>query len=221
MSIWVMLVRYREALLAGLAVTIKLFLFVSSMGVGLGILFGALGYRYEHSFGVLVRGISFILSGIPILVLLFWVHYPSQALLGIVVDPFKTSVFVLTLLNVFAVADIVMESLREFPRQYIVAAKVCGLSARETFRSIQLPIISRQLIPVLLPIQVYMLHATLFASLISTEEIFRTVQRINAIEYKPVQIYSALALFFLAICLPLNALALFLKHRYTRNISEN
>jgi ABC-type amino acid transport system permease subunit len=61
----------------------------------------------------------------------------------------------------------------------------------------------------------------LFASLISVEEIFRVSQRINSLEYKPVEIYTALALFFLSISLPVNALALWLRSRFTRNISEN
>lgn len=65
-----------------------------------------------------------------------------------------------------------------------------------------------------------MLHTTLFASLISVEEIFRVAQRINAKIYKPVEIYTALGVFFLLVCLPLNGFALGLKKRYGRNLSE-
>ena len=61
----------------------------------------------------------------------------------------------------------------------------------------------------------------LFASLISVEEIFRVAQRINAQIYRPVEIYTALGLFFLAVCLPVNGLAYWLQKRYTRNISEH
>jgi polar amino acid transport system permease protein len=69
-------------------------------------------------------------------------------------------------------------------------------------------------------LQVGMLHATLFASLISVEEIFRVSQRINSTIYRPVEIYTALALFFLMVCLPINLLAAYLKKRYTRDLSE-
>jgi ABC-type amino acid transport system permease subunit len=65
-----------------------------------------------------------------------------------------------------------------------------------------------------------MLQLTLFASLISVEEIFRVAQRINATIYQPVEIYTALAIFFLIICLPLNGLAIYLKKKYTLNLSE-
>jgi ABC-type amino acid transport system permease subunit len=105
--------------------------------------------------------------------------------------------------------------------QYVSAARVCGLSPREIALDIQLPIVLRQLLPGLLTLQVAMLQATLFASLISVDEIFRVAQRINAQVYRPVPVYTALGLFFLIICLPLNGLALWLRRRYTRDLSEN
>ena len=65
-----------------------------------------------------------------------------------------------------------------------------------------------------------MLHATLFASLISVEELFRVSQRINSTIYRPIEIYTALALFFLVVCLPINLFAVYLKRYYTRDLSE-
>jgi ABC-type amino acid transport system permease subunit len=61
---------------------------------------------------------------------------------------------------------------------------------------------------------------TLFASLISVQELFRVAQQINSQIYKPIEIYTALAVFFIAICLPLNLLAYWFKKKYTRNLSE-
>lgn len=214
------IVQYREGLLSGLLVTIELSLIVWSSGIVFGALLGILSAQYPNRIGNLSRIASFILLGIPILVLLFWLHYPLQEILGIVVNPFITSAFALSLVNIFAVAEIVRIALIEFPDQYIIAGKVCGLKNREIFKKIQFPIIFRQIIPNILTTQVVMLQLTLFASLISVEEIFRVAQRINATIYKPVEIYTALVFFFLIICLPLNGLAIFLKKKYTRNISE-
>ena len=56
------------------------------------------------------------------------------------------------------------------------------------------PIVLRQMIPGLLMIQVTMLQSTLFASLISVDEIFRVAQRINAVVYRPIEVYTALGL---------------------------
>ena len=110
--------------------------------------------------------------------------------------------------------------IEEFPSQYVIAAKVCGLTSRQIAINIQLPIILRQILPGLLIVQVTMLHMTLFASLISVDELLRVAQRINSNIYRPVEIYTALGVFFLAVSLPVNGAALWLRRRFTRALSE-
>jgi His/Glu/Gln/Arg/opine family amino acid ABC transporter permease subunit len=220
MTVFDIVAKYQDAFLTGLSITLKLCIIVWLIGILAGTMLGAAGVRWKFTIGIFSRFGSFFLSGIPVLVLLFWLHYPLQSILGVVIDPFYTSVATLSLINIFAVSDIVRNSMNDFPEEYIVSAKVCGLSSKQTFLYIQFPIILRQILPGLLIVQVNMLQATLFASLISVDEIFRISQRINAEIYKPVEIYTALALFFLAICLPLNGLAQWLKKRFTRDLSE-
>jgi polar amino acid transport system permease protein len=221
MSIISILFEYSNAFLGGLLVTLKLVSIVWGSGMVFGCLLGVLGAAQESTIGKLVGLGSFILSGLPLLVLLFWLHYPLQAMLEVVVDPFATASFALGLTNVFVVADIVRVGLLDFPKQYVTAAVVTGLSPRDTLLHIKAPILLRQLLPILLTTQVTMLQATLFASLISVDELFRVAQRINSQIYKPVEIYTALGMFFLAVCLPMNGLAIWLKQRFTRNLSEN
>ena len=127
----------------------------------------------------------------------------------------------LSIVNIFGVADLVRTALDDFPKQYLTAAKVSGLTKKQTIMNIQLPLIFRQVLPGLLLLQVMMLHTTLFASLISVEEIFRVAQRINAQIYRPVEIYTALGVFFLMVSLPINGFALWFKAKFTRDISEN
>jgi His/Glu/Gln/Arg/opine family amino acid ABC transporter permease subunit len=220
MSVIEILVEFRQGLLSGLLVTMKLCLAIWTAGLLVGSALGVAGSRYKMTLGVPERFCSFMLSGVPILVLLFWLHYPLQEILGVIIDPFYTAVVALSLVNVFAVADIVRRVLDDFPEQYMTAAKVCGLSVRQKILRIQLPIVLRQVLPSILIIQVSMLQATLFASLISVDEIFRVTQRINAQIYQPVQTYSAIAVLFLVICLPLNGLAFCLRRRFTRDFSE-
>ena len=220
MSVFQILIQYKQAFLDGLWVTVQLCLVVWAVGILVGSLLGWTGNRFKIAVGIPSKFLSFGLSGIPILVFLFWMHYPLQAILDIVVDPFYTASLTLSIVNIFAVADLVRTSLNDFPAQYAVAARVCGMSATQTMRHIQFPIVLRQILPGIVILQVNVLQATLFASLISVEEIFRVAQRINAIVYSPVEIYSALAVFFLLVCAPLNGLAYWLKTHFTRDLSE-
>ncbi|MBP6943082.1 MAG: ABC transporter permease subunit [Candidatus Buchananbacteria bacterium] len=221
MSVWNIIYTYKEGLFSGLLVTLGLCLIIWASGLLFGVLFGVLAQRQKESTGWLLKTLSFILASTPVLVLLFWLHYPLQAILGVVIIPFITAALALSLINIVGVAQIIRDVLDDFPQQYVIAGKVCGLTEREIFSKIKLPIIFRQTIPQFLTLQVSMLQLTLFASLISVQELFRVAQQINSIIYKPIEIYTALAVFFIAICLPLNLLAYWFKNKYTRNLSEN
>lgn len=220
MTVFDIIMRYREELWYGLSVTLRLCAFIWPIGIIIGSLLGISGAKWKLLVGVPTKVASFILSGIPVLVLLFWLHYPLQSMLRIVVDPFITAVAALSIVNVLLVADLIRGVLTDFPAQYLQAARATGLTSRQTVLNIQLPLIFRQVLPGLLVIQVGILQSTLFASLISVDEIFRIAQRINSEIYRPVEIYTALAMLFLAVCLPLHGLAAWLRVRYTRNYSE-
>lgn len=220
MNVFDILIKYYPAFLEGLGVSLQLAAVIWTAGLVLGGALGLAGARWRLSVGGPSRLFSFLLSGIPILVFLFWLHYPVQAMFSVVIDPFYTAAATLSIVNIFGVADIVRGALVDFPQQYLTAAKVTGLTRRQTIFKIQLPLILRQALPALMMLQVVMLHTTLFASLISVEEIFRVAQRINAQIYRPVEIYTALGLFFLAVSLPINGVALWLRARFTRDTSE-
>ncbi len=219
-TVFDILIQYHTGFLAGLSVTLQLCGIIWAVGISAGAALGFLGWQHPNPIGNISRIISFLLAGVPILVFLFWLHYPVQAIFEVVIDPFYTAAFTFTIINIFGVADLTRAALDDFPSQYIAAARVCGLDRNKTIFKIQLPILLRQILPGLLMLQVTMLHVTLFASLISVEEIFRVAQRINAQIYKPVEIYTALGVFFLAVCVPVNGLALWIKNRYTRNVSD-
>jgi polar amino acid transport system permease protein len=214
MNTFEILWKYRQGFTLGLLVSVKLVVCVWSIGIPCGILLGVAAARLQKTVGIIVGAVGAIMTSIPIIVLLFWLHYPLQAALKIVINPFYTSVAALSVVNLFGVAAIVRSALLDFPSQYVMSARVCGLRKRVVVARIVLPLLVRQLLPGLLLLQVTMLQATLFASLISVDEVFRVAQRVNSIEYRPIQIYTALAILFVCVCLPLNVLAHWLGKRF-------
>jgi polar amino acid transport system permease protein len=204
---------------AGLRVTLDLCLIIWTSGIVLGTILGIVGAKWKVV-AVPLKIFSIILAAVPALVLLFWMHYPLQTLLGVVINPFITASAALSIINISLVSDLVREALRNFPQQYVWAAQVSGLTDKETVLHLKLPIVLRQTLPGLLNIQIAMLQATLFASLISVDEIFRIAQRINSLVYRPVPIYTLLALFFILVCVPLHGIAYYLRVRFTRDLSE-
>jgi His/Glu/Gln/Arg/opine family amino acid ABC transporter permease subunit len=212
--------QYNQALLGGLLVTVKLSIIIWISGVVIGGALGTLGAFFRKSVGGPSKVITVILAGVPALVFLFWMHYPLQAFLKVVIDPFLTAALTLSIINIFLVADLVRRAITDFPRQYLDAARVCGMNTSDTLFRIQLPLLLRQIIPGLLLIQITIFQMTIFASMISVDELFRVAQRVNALVYRPVEIYTLLAFFFVVVCVPLNLFAHWLRVRFTRDYSE-
>jgi len=210
---------YRHGLLAGLGVTLELGLIVWTAGLTAGTALGVLAARFQSAFGIPMRILSFLVLSVPVIVLLFWAHYPLQIMLGIAVDPFYTTAATLSFLNALAVAEIIRPAIQAFPAGYIATGRVAGMSESEILWGIQLPVIVRQVLPALLSLQVIALQATIFGALISVDEIFRVSQQIVAATYRPVQVYTALAVLFLFLCLPLNLLALLARHWLREHLS--
>ncbi len=211
------LIQYHYLLLTGFLTTLELLGSIILIGIPLGVLLGVIGGRYNSEIGKVIKACRFITKVIPVLVFLFWLHYPLQSLLGIVVDPFWTTIFALGIINLIATAHVVATELQLLPKSYREAGITLGMSKNQVIKYIELPLLVRRTLPQLLLNQAAMLEYTLFASLISVPELFRTAQTINAMIYKPVEIYSLLVLFFLIILAPLHLFISWLQKKYIAN----
>jgi polar amino acid transport system permease protein len=208
------LTQYHVLLLQGFLTTLALLGCIIAIGVPIGTLLGIIGGRYDPEVSKLIKSLRFITKVIPVLVLLFWLHYPLQALLGIVVNPFWTTIAALGTINAIATAHVITTELELLPKSYREAASTLGMSKTQVIRYIELPLLLRRSLPQLLLNQAAMLEYTLFASLISVPEIFKVAQQINAMIYRPIEVYSLLVIFFFIILAPLHLLISWLQRKY-------
>lgn len=196
--------RYDHALAAGALVTLKLTAIVWLGGLLLGVAIGLLRASVRSAAGSGAAAVAALAAAsIPILVYLLWAYYPLQQLTGWQVSAFTTAAAVFTAYNVLVVSSLIHGGIQDLPLAYSMTARVSGIPRLSYIRVILLPLAIRRILPAYLASQVNALHLTLFASLISVEELFRVTQRINAIEYDPVASYSLLALFYFALSFPL------------------
>lgn len=211
---------YREAFFGGFAVTFELVLLTAVGGTILAIVLEWMCDRFEGWARRFIDYTAFCITAIPALVILFWLHYPAQAMLGIVVHPFWTALIALMLINTFSVYRITADAVKDFPKQFITTGLVCGLTSAQIVRHIQIPLLLRAALPRWIDQQVVILQTSLFASLISVEETFRVAQRINSVVYQPVIIYTSMALVFLLTAGAAMSYAKFLRNRFHRDFSE-
>lgn len=210
---------YAQAFGRGIAMT----LFVTGcawiIGTILGFFLGTTAVR-SSVLGSTISKVAFGIGAIPAMILMVWFHYPVQAALGVVINPVATTILVLTLINTALVAEAFSSARANTGRQYLESAFVHGLDFRTARYRIELPLLIRSAAPRVLYAQVLVLHASLFASLISLNELFSVAQRINAVEYQPIPIYTFVALFYFILSLPLLILGSRLERLYGRDFSE-
>ncbi len=209
--------RYHEALLKGALTSIELAAIAWIGGLLLGVLLGV--WRAAHHGRTKQEGVallSTVASSIPVMVYLLWCHYPLQAALGISVRPFITAAIVFTLYNALVIGELVRGAIGDLPLSFSMAAQATGVPRTVYTRYILIPLALRAALPGYLGTQVAVLHMTLFASLISVDELFRVTQRINAIEYNAVGVFSLLALFYFVLSFPLLVLARLANGRLAR-----
>ena len=211
---------YGLALLAGLGVTLQMCGIAWVVGLVVGSALGYASLRCPKSVGVIVRTAACVITAVPFLVLLFWLHYPAQAAFGVVVPPIVTASVALALFNTITTADLVIRGFGDFPADLLDAATYTGLPAGVTYRRIVLPVLVRRLFPALLINQVVLLHMSLLASFISVDELLRVIQRINSREYQPTVLYGVLAALFGGITLSATYLAGVAKRKFMLELSE-
>lgn len=198
------LINNQDLWIKGFATTISLIALIALIGIPMGIGVGVYAARYSNTTAGFIKKVSFCAKVLPLIVILFWIHYPMQALLNVVINPFITTVAALSLINAIRIAEITLAELSLMPSSYREAGMTLGLSNGAILQHIELPILSRRLLPQVLSVQAAMLEYTLLSSLISVPELFRTAQTINAMTYKPVEIYSMLIVFFFIILAPVH-----------------
>src|SRR5207302_2169771 len=119
--------QYRIAFIDGFLVTVELVLFTALIGTGARAILELITSHFEGICRRAIDAIAFCFAAIPALVVLFWLYYPGQVLFRIDVSPFTTALVALSVMNTFAVYRIIADAVKDFPRQFITTALVCGL----------------------------------------------------------------------------------------------
>lgn len=208
------LIDYRFLFFEGFLVTLQLIGYIAVIGIPGGVLLGLFAGRYFQPLAQVIKFARFLTKVVPVLVVFFWLHYPFQSFFSVVINPFWTTVFALGVINIVTIAGITIREIELLPVSYAEAGKTLGLSRIQIIRHIEAPLLFRRVLPDFLITQAAMLEYTLFASLISVPELFRTAQTINSMIYKPVEIYSLLVIFFTIILTPLHLTVSWVEKKY-------
>lgn len=173
-----------------------------SMVLGLFVALGRLSGSRIVSFGSATY--VEIFRDTPVLVQLFWVYYVLPILLGIRLDALTAAVIGLTLHSTAFLGEIYRAGIQTVPIGHVEAAKVLGLSRVDTFLRIVLPQAVRNVLPPMVNNLVDLIKLSSLASVFAVGEITRKATELSASTFRPLEIFTFVALLYFLICWPLS-----------------
>ncbi|NDE91176.1 MAG: ABC transporter permease subunit [Alphaproteobacteria bacterium] len=202
------LITYWPALLSGLAVTLGIAGCAVCCGIVLGIPLGWFAKENPNTSLVSILDIGkWFLSSVPALMFILWFYYPLQAILNMDIGPFWSAAIALAFVNILMVGQIVYAARCNLPAGLYETMRLHPCNAWHRLTKVEGPYILKHALSAFINSQISILHATLLASFIGAEDLLKIGSQINSAVYRPIEIYTILALIFAVICLPLTYIA--------------
>jgi polar amino acid transport system permease protein len=190
-----------------LSLTTTIWISLGSIALGtiLGVLVGVLSLTpWRILSGLAKIFIEFFLA-LPSLVLLVWLYYSLPLLIpGVLLNGESCAILGLSLSLAAFVADIIRGGINTIPPGEIEVAYCTGMTRLQTIRYILIPqVFQKSWLPLMGQYITTYKFSTL-ASIIAVPEILHTANAIIAQTYRPIEIYTTVAVLFLVTIVPLN-----------------
>lgn len=140
----------------------------------------------------------------PVLVQLFWVYYVLPILLGIRIDATSAAILGLTLHSTAFLGEIYRAGIQTVPGGHLEAAKVLGLSRFTCFMRIVFPQAIRNVLPPIVNNLVDLIKLSSLASVFAVGEVTRKATELSAVTFRPLEIFTFVAVVYFMICWPMS-----------------
>jgi polar amino acid transport system permease protein len=154
-----------------------------------------------------------IFRGTPLLVQLIWVYYALPVVLRITLPAFTSVVLALSGNLIAFMAEAYRAGLQSVPKEHIEAGQVLGLSRFNIMRYVIVPQAFLQQIPVILSLNVSLFKDTSLVSALGVPDLTYQGNIQSSELFRPMEIYSAVALVYFAVAFPATLLTSYMERR--------
>ena len=152
-----------------------------------------------------------MIRGVPLLILIIWVYFGLSIFVGIDFTAFQAGVISLTVLHTAWMAEIYRAGLQAVPKGQREAAASLGMGRFRAFFSVVLPQAVRLVIPTSGNDFVGMVKDTSLVGTIGIFELFRTGQRLVNETFLPFEVWTIIAVVYIAVVFVIDQLVRFLE----------
>ena len=192
-----------DFLMSGLQMT----LFISATSLIFALIGGLVLALFDLSRFAVLRGFSLTLGEIirntPILVQLLWVYYVLPIVFNIRVSSLAGILIGLSLYMAAFISEVYRAGIQAVPKGQREAAQVLGLTPVQSFMRIVLPQAIRMTLPPLASNFVQLIKFSSLGAVISVSEITRRGMELSSSTFRPLEIFSFIAVVYFFICWPL------------------
>ncbi|QTL03487.1 amino acid ABC transporter permease [Aquabacter sp. L1I39] len=192
-----------DFLLSGLQLT----LIISATSLVFALLGGLVLALFDMSKFRLLRAFSLTLGEIirntPILVQLLWVYYVLPIVFGIRISALAAILIGLSLYMAAFISEVYRAGIQAVPKGHREAAQVLGLTPAQSFMRIVMPQAIRMTLPPLASNFVQLIKFSSLGSVISVSEITRRGMELSSTTFRPLEIFTFIAVVYFFICWPL------------------
>lgn len=202
-----------DFLMSGLQMT----LIISATALVFAMIGGLLLALVDMSRYLAVRAIGLaigeVIRNTPILVQLLWVYYVLPIVFNIRISSFAAILIGLSVYMAAFISEVYRSGIQAVPKGHREAAQVLGLTPFQSFRRIVLPQAIRFTLPPLASNFVQLIKFSSLGAVISVTEITRRGMELSSSTFRPLEIFSFIAVVYFFICWPLSMTIRIWEHR--------
>lgn len=193
---------YRTLLIAGLAYTLLFTMICVVLGLLIGLVTGV-GRLSKHRFvSVPLRAYVEVFRCTPVLVQLVWFYYALPVLSGVQISAVTAATLCLSLYGGAFYSEIIRGGIISSDSGQIEAARALGMRGHQILRRIVLPQALKRMVPPLMSQSIMQLKNTSLLSVLAVPDLLYQGQVIAHETYRPLELYTFIAVAYFAVLLP-------------------
>jgi len=214
---WLGVLDFLPELMTGLYYTLLISIVGLIVGFALGAIFG-LGRISKNKIVYAISTVYIeVVRGTPVLVQAIWIFFALPLIIGYTLDSIVAGIIVIAINSGAYIAEIVRGAVESVAKGQMEAGRSLGLNQRQTMRYVIWPQAMRRMIPPLGNQFIISIKDTSLLSVILVPELIFQGRLIAANHFNAVEIYTTVALFYLAITLTLSIILRIIERRLNVN----
>ncbi|NKF08974.1 amino acid ABC transporter permease [Rhizobium phaseoli] len=213
------LLRFENALLLGLWMTIKLTIICVVLGCSLGFLVGLARASRNLALRAIAGTYVEFFRGTPVLIQLFWIFFCLPLILGVELSNLASGVITLTLYMGAITSETFRASLKSIGREQLDACVALGLPQRVQVVNVVLPQAVLRAIPTLLSNCVSLFKESALVSAVGMADLMFVGQNISNNTARPVEVLTVVALIYFVIAFPLTRAVSLMEGRILKKLA--